>query len=378
MCISILLSACSSENQGFEKQMWLSAFDAPGSVYLGVLDLVNKPYAGYIVSYQDDKTKISIKHDSIYFDSTFYGTIFYQQNNIIAIETSNDESVYYHSIPDLNNADSLSYVRDFLVNNPVLYSDEYTIKKVYYDTAVDEGGWNTSFSIDSMIQLDIFNSDNWTRQIDFNFHTKWHLTTLNNSIILLNSPTALLEGFSFDILLIENVESNKLTAKKVEIPFVQRERIQDSISSNSSIDFEYEICTFEKCQAIQPERKKKSIEVLSSRTWTSNTPDSTNYIGKGSIPKHDTIRAYPQTLVDFSFTFHPDYSYEFAYGGVSYQGVFEVSKDGEYLILDKSSNYPSCIRFNYKSNEALYIQLFANVQTEGRRYERYNCYLTFK
>ena len=158
---------------------------------------------------------------------------------------------------------------------------------------------------------------------------------------------------------------------------MQRERIQDSINSNSSINFEYEFCTFEKLQAIHPEKVRKTIELLSSRTWTSNNPDSTIFIGKGIIPRHDTITTYPHALVDFSFTFHPDKSYEFTYGGVSNHGVFEVSKDGEYLILDKSGSFPSCVRFNCNSNEALHIQFFANVHTKGRGYERFNCYLSF-
>lgn len=378
ICFSILFCACNTSIQDFEQKTWLSAADGIGMRFLGVLDMEKNPYSAYLLSYQEEKATLFIRDDSIYFDSTYYGNVFYQNDTLLVLAASDGDTSIYHSIPNLDNADSIEFVYDFLVSNPVLYSDETAINKMQYDSTVNELGWNKSFVIDSLRQYDFETFSNWVHDFDYNFHTKWHLTSLNNSVILLNSPTNWLEGFSFDILLIEKITPEKLTAKKIEIPFIGRRAKQDSIRANSTINFKYETCTFEKRQSIQSSQLKSYFDILCSKTWSSNIPDSAIYTGKGVIPIHDTITIHPPILRGFSYEFNSDQTYEYSIGGVTSKGEFEISRDGEYLILDKSSDSASCIKLNNISNNFLKIQQLANAHTKGRGFERYNCYLTLE
>jgi len=380
LMLTLALSSCGTTGLNPYGKVWISTADTPPGMWfnLGVLDLKSSPYSSYIVSHQEEKRRVYFHEDSVFIDTSLLGKIVYEQASFMALKDEFNNSIHYHAVPDLGNADSIDFVYNLLISSPILYQDKNLVLKMQFEPIVNSWGWNKSLSIDSLRQIDMSNFNHWTSSFDYNFFRRWHLTTLNNSIILLNSPEILIEGFALDILLVEDIQDTQLIAKKIEIPIWERNSILDSIDNGVDIEFQYEECVLKKYKVVDSEMLNQMYYRLCHRTWTKSKADSITYFGEGFIPKKDTLTKYPKSLTEFTYKFFPDSTYEISIGGIASSGAYEFSRDGDYLLLDKANENASCMKIILLSPDNLKLQQLINVSIEGRAYNRYTCYLSLE
>ncbi len=340
---------------------WIYSLEYGGMVYSGMIyDFENLPNTRYSLLSKNYCDTISLKDSELFLDTTRIGTIVWKNNNCIVIKGLRD-SLVFHKVPDLQLADSITSVLNFLTSQPILYKDNFYKLNYYFDTTINERDfYYSSFRNLNYAQYGLE-------------YSSWKLETVNNSIILLNQ-----DPFSLfpKNLLITNITNDSISGIILGFPENIRDSIIRAISSQKNLEFEYEKFSLKKVKTKTKAEITLLKKSLTSKNWKLSIIDST-YLSYGRIHPREKARIFPKRLDGLEYNFSVDNNYEIATKDSTYKGKFDLSIDGKYIILDNDMYYDNCIEI-LELDSLLKMNQIMKIHDSDRKYRTYNCKIELK
>lgn len=352
--ISIIFSSC--KNNEIDGK-WLYSLEYSGMVYTGMIyDFESEPMTRQSLL-NDFFCDTIIKEDSLLFvDTIGIGKIVWKNEKCFVIDGLND-SLVFHRIPNMQTADSMNFVSEFLTSSPILYKDDFYEFKYYFDTTLnDRQFYSSAFK----------NMDNPNYGFEY---SDWRLEIMNGSLILLNKDYL---SLFHQNLLITNITKDSIIGLKIRFPESMHDSIVNAIEFNNKINFEYDKFSLVKGKSLSNESLDSIRYQITSRTWEVFRMDS-SYISYGKIYPKQLARVFPKKLKGLKYRFLSNNDYEIFTADSLFSGTYDISIDGRYIILDGYMEYDNNIEINTLTDTSLIINHILKIHNSDRKYRTYNC-----
>ncbi len=156
----LVLISC---NKKAYHSFWLYSNDFGGNVYTGqVINFSSKKAILYSVLNNSIIDTFQVNNKIIYDKGDTIVEVLLENERCLIVRNGND-TIVYHSVPDLGMTKKYNQVFNFLSNNAFIYEDSHYSFQIDFDTSFHENGYRKSNLIETMYDdfSSIENEDNF-------------------------------------------------------------------------------------------------------------------------------------------------------------------------------------------------------------------------